>query len=294
MSQQTHEVYSGSKAPGNEFCPNVKAALEAINTMHSGDSAPEYKEQGTWWYDTANDEIKWYDGAAWLTVLKIDETNAELVPVSRGVPLDIGEVALAANDATPSISGGVSFKTANSSATTITDFDDGVAGQIITLRAADANTTIDGDLTCTGMTIPLIAGDTLQWVYDGSAWQQIGGSVGMGRFVPLDPTVSISGWIASSVTSFTDIDVSTIVRKGCSAILLHCHLYTSGTPTFLYLRPNGNTETGSSTSFANILSAKHTFFRAPIGLDNDAIFEAYFSSAWVAVSNLAYVAGYYI
>jgi hypothetical protein len=46
-------------------------------------------------------------------------------------------------DATPSVKGGVCFKTANAGATTITDFDDGIDGQEITVVIDDANTTVD-------------------------------------------------------------------------------------------------------------------------------------------------------
>lgn len=49
----------------------------------------------------------------------------------------------AAQDATPAVSGGTVFKTANASATTITMFDSGVEGQTIYVLINDTNTTID-------------------------------------------------------------------------------------------------------------------------------------------------------
>lgn len=49
-----------------------------------------------------------------------------------------------ANDATPSVANGRKiYKTANASATTITNFDDGVEGQEIIVIVGDANTTFD-------------------------------------------------------------------------------------------------------------------------------------------------------
>lgn len=48
-----------------------------------------------------------------------------------------------AQDATPAVSGGTVFKTANASATTITMFDSAVEGQFIYVLINDANTTID-------------------------------------------------------------------------------------------------------------------------------------------------------
>lgn len=52
-------------------------------------------------------------------------------------------VSFAANDATPSVSDGKNFKTANSSSTTITALDDGVDGQEVLIWINDANTTVD-------------------------------------------------------------------------------------------------------------------------------------------------------
>ncbi|MHC4104603.1 MAG: hypothetical protein ACYSR9_06655, partial [Planctomycetota bacterium] len=46
-------------------------------------------------------------------------------------------------DTDPSIKSSVNWATANTGATTIDDFDDGIAGQIIIIRVADANTTFD-------------------------------------------------------------------------------------------------------------------------------------------------------
>lgn len=45
-------------------------------------------------------------------------------------------------DTTPSVLGASSFKTANAGATSITNFDDGYEGQVITIVAQDANTRI--------------------------------------------------------------------------------------------------------------------------------------------------------
>ena len=50
---------------------------------------------------------------------------------------------IADGDATPDVSGGKFFKTANTNPTTITDFDNGTAGQEIFITFADNNTTID-------------------------------------------------------------------------------------------------------------------------------------------------------
>jgi len=52
-------------------------------------------------------------------------------------------LTFAAGDATPAVSGGTVFKTANVAPTTITFFDSGSAGQIILVIINDAFTTID-------------------------------------------------------------------------------------------------------------------------------------------------------
>lgn len=80
-------------------------------------------------------------------------------------------------DATPSIltsNDNTLFKTANTGSTTITDFDDGYAGQSIDVIIGDANTTID--FTASGLKGNVGAnwspttGDHMTCVYDGTDW----------------------------------------------------------------------------------------------------------------------------
>jgi hypothetical protein len=61
----------------------------------------------------------------------------------RGRLFSNNTISFADQDATPSVGSGNFFQTANTVATTITDFDDGVVGQRITVLINDANTTID-------------------------------------------------------------------------------------------------------------------------------------------------------
>ena len=77
-------------------------------------------------------------------------------------------------DTTPNVAGRPKFETANSGATTITDFDNGWAGQEITIIAGDVNTTIQ----CNGTNIklqggnedfgPMAVDDTITLVYNSS------------------------------------------------------------------------------------------------------------------------------
>lgn len=79
-----------------------------------------------------------------------------------------------ANDATPSVSGGSYFRTANTNPTTITGFDDGVTGQEVIVEINDANTTID----FTGTTLKgnggsdwsPTTGDHMRCFYNGTNW----------------------------------------------------------------------------------------------------------------------------
>lgn len=84
-------------------------------------------------------------------------------------------VAFVANDATPSVGAARRFKTANTSATTITAFDDARIGQEIVVLIDDANTTVD----FTGTTLTGNGGsdwspgdgDYMTCVYDGTNWR---------------------------------------------------------------------------------------------------------------------------
>ena len=83
-------------------------------------------------------------------------------------------------DTTPDISSGNDFKTANTGATTITDFDNpSPDGQPITIIFGDANTTIQASASIVlqgGQTSPdhdfgpSVALDTMSLLYDGTRW----------------------------------------------------------------------------------------------------------------------------
>ena len=83
-------------------------------------------------------------------------------------------VAFTAQDATPSVAGGHKFKTANTSATTITAFDDGYEGQEIFILINDANTTVDfSSTTLKGNAAAdwaCAAGDHIRATKEGSNW----------------------------------------------------------------------------------------------------------------------------
>lgn len=87
---------------------------------------------------------------------------------------NVSFVNFTADDATPSVSGYVNFKTANVNPTTITNFDNGTDGQVIRVVITDTNTTID----FTGTNLKGNAGvdwtpavnDSMTCVCDGTTW----------------------------------------------------------------------------------------------------------------------------
>ncbi len=78
-------------------------------------------------------------------------------------------------DTSPSVKGSNVFKTNNSSSASITTFDNGVAGQEITVIFGDSNTTIvhgSGIYLKGGTNVTPSANTTMSFVYDGSYWYE--------------------------------------------------------------------------------------------------------------------------
>lgn len=81
-----------------------------------------------------------------------------------------------ANDATPSVGYANSFQTANTGATTITQFDDGRNGQEIAVRANDANTTVANNVNISlqgAVNFVMGNGAVLTLVKMGAVWQEV-------------------------------------------------------------------------------------------------------------------------
>lgn len=81
-------------------------------------------------------------------------------------------------DTTPTVSSGNNFKAINTLATTITTFDDGYKGQIITIIFTTANTTIaeTGNIKLSAA-FTSTADDTMSLIYDGTNWYELARSV---------------------------------------------------------------------------------------------------------------------
>ena len=89
---------------------------------------------------------------------------------------NVGYSTFVDGDATPDISGGTMFRTANTGATSITDFD-GNTDCIIHVRSGDAVTILVHDaaklVLKAGMSIAFIAGDSKWFQEDGGIWYEM-------------------------------------------------------------------------------------------------------------------------
>lgn len=204
---------------------------------------------------------------------------------------------LTANSATASVDGLESAKTANTTATTYAGgFTNPKAGQTLKLIINDTFTTLSSGITKTGRELPCEVGDVWIGYYDGSSWKQIGGTVGMGNvFVAIDPPDAVGDWIAPSTTTFTDVDLSDDgVRKGADRALLSCFINPSVNTPIVQTRRNGSSATGNATFAQGSDPSTSTSARFEVNLDDDAVFEARFSSTWTATTNECFCRGFYI
>lgn len=91
---------------------------------------------------------------------------------STNLPMNM--ITATSLDATPSVRGSEYLTTANGGATTITAFDDGVAGQSLLVKIGDANTTIDFSGTTlkgnAGVDWTPASGDSMRGTFDGTNW----------------------------------------------------------------------------------------------------------------------------
>lgn len=83
-------------------------------------------------------------------------------------------IDLADGDTTPSVKAGNKFRTNNTSAVTITQFDDGENGQGIIVIAGDGNTTINSSNFKALSVWSPTQYEAIQFVYDGTYWIETG------------------------------------------------------------------------------------------------------------------------
>jgi len=132
--------------------------------------------------------------------------------IKRGNVLSAGTVTFAASDASPSVVGGQTFITAGSSA--ISDFDDGTAGQTITVRAHGAITLTDSaNLQLQGDTDFVMAADDTVTLANigGTNWYETGRreSFPVVTFADLDATPTVLNgkyFLTTGTTAIEDFD----------------------------------------------------------------------------------------
>ncbi len=140
-------------------------------------------------FDTSN-KLQ-VDGSSTRTVFADSSGNSRIAPSVADVTaervvswpnfagryaLEGAAVTFADADTSPTVVGSRLFKTANTGATSITTFDNGVAGQRIDIIFGDGNTTlVDGAslVLRTGGNYTPAATDTWTGVYDGTVWYEL-------------------------------------------------------------------------------------------------------------------------
>lgn len=147
---------------------------------------------------------------------------------------------LAEDDATPTVAtGGNRFMTKSTNPTTITNFDDGKAGQQITVYVRDADTTIDFGTNLKGnggADWKPSSGDHFTAFFDGSNWYcEIFENSSNIRTLANDATPSILGtntWLTGGTTTITDFDDG-VTGQVITVIAEHSLDITDGTNIFL-------------------------------------------------------------
>ena len=101
-------------------------------------------------------------------------TQAFYTPNGVSIQTPYGEEILFSDgDTTPDVDGWGAFRTANTSATTITNFDNGFIGQVLRVRINDSNTTIGNGATIktgTGTNVNAVVNSVAEFVKQGSVW----------------------------------------------------------------------------------------------------------------------------
>lgn len=131
--------------------------------------------------------------------------------------------------------------------------------------------------------------NALKKVWDGSIWRVVNG------YNVVDPIDVIGDWIAASVVTYTDVDVSDDgVPTGAVAADIMFRSNSTVTAANLYVRKKGSVDTAGIVAIGkgDSYSWPSTFM---VPLDSDGKFQARFSADWsgsMALNN-AYVRGYW-
>jgi len=99
MSQNSLILPTTGTVSGLQMTQDLNYALDTLNTLNSGASAPGTAEAGMLWHDTTNNLIKLRNlaNSAWIVVGAVDETNGIFIPVNAFTPVPQGRLTLASN-----------------------------------------------------------------------------------------------------------------------------------------------------------------------------------------------------
>ena len=173
------EVYSTDfttfpKAGGGQYASCVALKVETGARYITVDGLNVLSPWGSEGNARANIVVQ--TGTRSVDIRARDETGS--TEINKLVRVTSDPPTFAAQSATPSVSEGNVFKTANTSATTITNLLDGYSGQEITLIFGDSLTTVQSNsnikLSASFTSTP---NDTLKLVFDGTLWRELSRTV---------------------------------------------------------------------------------------------------------------------
>jgi len=162
------------KAGGGQYAGCVTLKVETGARYVSVDGLNVVSPWGSEGNARANIVIQ--SGTRAIDIRARDETSS--TEINKVVRVTSEPPTFAPQSATPSVSEGGVFKTANTSATTITNFVDGYAGQEITIIFGDALTTVQSNSNIQlASSLASTLNDTLRLIFDGSVWREVSRSI---------------------------------------------------------------------------------------------------------------------
>lgn len=276
---------------------DLSSALQALATLSSGASAPSTTYPGMLWLSTS-DHIVYQRNEAdsgWVKAWYLGASG--WAPYINSVLRDFSENTIADGDTTPGTAGRERLVTANTGATTITDFDGHETGQDVWLRINDNYTTLDhaaGVLELiAGHDVVCQSGDLFHFRDIAGTWKQLPDGIGMGRpGLELITAAALTAPSAGAAPGYQAVDASSVIPKGARAVKLAVVLYATDTAATAAIR-----KYGAATDHETLLvpvSSQQNFatYDVLVPVDVAAKFEVAFNSAWTTGTNSWKATGY--
>jgi len=266
MAQYDFGTIDPNTKSGTALASDLNSYRNAVNSMHSGSSAPSYITAGMMWVDTtsADYEVKLYDGAQSITVAIIDATNnvarvavdpAETSYITSTTSAQIRHVIASTNIFTTR-STGIQF---NLASPTITDNNSNEWLSFTT--TASAVNHVDIANSATGGAVALSAAGTDTNISIALTPKGTGG-VGIGTSSPSHKLDVRNGSIAAgNGTIFGGISYSSRVEIG--AISNHNLGFIANNETKMLLDTSGQLMVGT-TSASGLVTFEKTTSSSPV------------------------------